>query len=415
MDSPNPTTTAELSASHGSGDSAGSVSRAAALAQRIAELARGKQRSPSASSQRAPRTTLQLSELAAAAAADPPNRQQRRWSYRRSAPTWLISAVIHALLITTLALLTTHHALAPRPLIIAHHQVPTEKVTLIQSTVVPAADRDLGRQEKVGETAAAVMLVSAMSDLRDALATHTFSATLTPSAMRGQQLDAVQRVTREEKPQAKKGRGAQFYGIEAPGNRFVFIVDSSMSMRLKFADAKRELERAVRGLDQEQLFYVIFFDQDEERLRLGKWNRSGSRFALENQSEPDLVPASEANIQSLVYWMATIQLGSQTNPHTAVAYALRKLQPDAIFLLSDGEFTDGGATESLLSRENLLDDPTHGVKPKTVVHCVGFYSRVGEVALQRIARDNGGTYRFVGPTGGLLVRPAAGPAGPRVF
>jgi hypothetical protein len=29
------------------------------------------------------------------------------------------------------------------------------------------------------------------------------------------------------------------------------------------------------------------------------------------------------------------------------------------------------------------------------VHCVGFYSRQGEVTLQRIAAANGGTYRFV--------------------
>ncbi len=207
---------------------------------------------------------------------------------------------------------------------------------------------------------------------------------------------------------AASGGGAQFYGIQAQGDRFVFIVDSSTSMRLKFADALRELESAVRRLGQDQLFYVIFFDRDTERLKLGKWNFKHTRYSLKSRPEPGFVSPTTENIDGLIQWMSTIQLEADTNPHGAVVYALQKLHPDAIFLLSDGEFHDGGETENYLLRNNFSEHSTDGRQPKTIVHCVGFYSREGEVTLQRIAAANGGTYRFVGPPPGYF--PLVGPA-----
>jgi hypothetical protein len=116
--------------------------------------------------------------------------------------------------------------------------------------------------------------------------------------------------------------------------------------------------------------------------------------------EPGLVRATDENIEGCVRWMHLVQLGHSTNPHTAMAFALEKLDPHAIFLLSDGEFTDGGLTEQFLQDENIIDDPIHGPRAQVIIHCIGFYSREGEVTLQRIARTHGGTYRFVAPPAG---------------
>jgi hypothetical protein len=232
----------------------------------------------------------------------------------------------------------------------------------------------------------------------------------TAGTARAEQLRANTRLGDDSPLAPGKARGAQFYGIQAPGSRFVFIVDSSASMQIKFHEAKRELEQAVCGLDEGQLFYVIFFDQKTKRLRLGRWTHRGKRFTLRRQPEKDLVPANDENIESLIHWMNTIELGPDTNPYPAVTYALRKLEPDAIFLLSDGEFRDGGRTEAFLKKENCL--PTLP-GPKTIVHCVGFYSRVGEITLERIAKDNGGTYRFINSPPEAMIKPAFGARFPR--
>lgn len=327
------------------------------------------------------------------------------------APVWLISAVFHVILIVVLALLTYHYPQLRSTILIAGDSREPETVpdTLDDFTFGIAEtefEQPLWSPEKVDVSGLSV-------ELPAVTAAPDFSVDWAGLDTRSEQLSAVQTVKGSILPRRnKEGSGAQFYGIQASGDRFVFIVDSSTSMRLKFADAKRELECAVRGLNQDQLFYVIFFDRDAERLRLGKWNERRTRYSLKSRPELDLVPANEDNINGLVYWMNTIQLDNDTNPYPAVVYALRKLRPDAVFLLSDGEFNDGGATEAFLTRENIVDDPTNGPTPKTIVHCVGFYSRKGEITLQRIAEDNGGTYRFVEPPRGLLPFLGRFPAAP---
>ncbi len=184
------------------------------------------------------------------------------------------------------------------------------------------------------------------------------------------------------------GQGsAEFFGVKAGGRRFVFIVDSSNSMRgQKFTDAKEELMYAVRRLDKSQAFYVIFFDQDALRM-----------FASANEepaSRP--VPATITNIRKLETWMKTVENERRTDPYDAVKVAL-EMRPDAIFILSDGQFTDRGRTVDYLARENILDDAAYGKKPRVVVHTIGFYSKDGEVTLEAIAKAYNGTYRFVAP------------------
>ena len=197
-------------------------------------------------------------------------------------------------------------------------------------------------------------------------------------------------------------RRAQFFGVQATGNDFVFIVDSSMSMTQKFADAKRELEYSIRQLSPQQRFYVIFFDRNAEHMVLGKFDKQRKLFVFHDAPEPDLVPATTQNIVAFVQWMNTIQLEFATNPYMATFFAINELKPDAIFLLSDGEFTDRGATEWFLLESNAVVDAAGKRQPRSVVHCIGFYSREGEITLKRIAAANGGTYRFVEPPPGYV-------------
>ena len=178
--------------------------------------------------------------------------------------------------------------------------------------------------------------------------------------------------------------GAEFFGVRAVGSRFVFVVDSSNSMRRgKLDAAKEELLYAIRRLSSDQSFYVIFFSGNTVPMSLD----------LSGEPSPEPVLATIENIQKLEAWVDTVEVDPWTNPHAAMQQAVRML-PDAIYLLSDGEFTDRGATVRFLKKENYVRD-VKGRRPKVIIHTVGFHQRDGEPALKNIARSYGGTYRFV--------------------
>ena len=186
--------------------------------------------------------------------------------------------------------------------------------------------------------------------------------------------------------QRREAQRAQFFGVKASGRRFVFIVDSSNSMRGgKFDAAKEELMYAIRRLAKDQAFYVIFFDGNADGM------------LLPPDKEPPLLPvaATTVHINRAEQWMKTVENESRTLPYDAVKYAV-EMVPDAIYLLTDGKFTDKGRTEQYLKLNNYVDDPVDGKKPKVVIHTICFWQNDGEDTLKAIAKDFGGTYRFVG-------------------
>ena len=111
-----------------------------------------------------------------------------------------------------------------------------------------------------------------------------------------------------------------------------------------------------------------------------------------NRVQKDLLPATDANRTKLRRWMSSIALGSDTFPAGAMLRALQ-LKPDAVFLLSDGEFND--ATARLLRARNHRRDENGDFQAIIPVHTIGFHSRVCQASLKPLAEENGGTYRFV--------------------
>lgn len=188
---------------------------------------------------------------------------------------------------------------------------------------------------------------------------------------------------------SRNGTGANFFGARAYGNRFVFVIDSSSSMIGPRWEALRvELHRAVRSLSPDQEFFVISFDTTAHPM----FNKL--------PPEGEFLKPTRENIAQLNYWVASIVHGNATMPASAIGIALR-LEPDAIFLLSDGEITD--ATLAELRFYNRFQDSDGDIKVSVPIHTVLLYSDVGYLTLKTIADENDGvftpvtSFRGVGP------------------
>jgi len=301
----------------------------------------------------------------------------------RYAPSWLVSMAVHLGLLVVLALFTVtanpqlvatildSSFAEEMPTLLQVEELKLEPLEDVQAldASVSAADLEVSNVTQLGGESGAVSVtegdlqVDSASDIGGLFAGEGAGMSEAGSSL----------------------KAAEFFGVKAAGRKFVFIVDSSNSMRKgKFDAAKEELEYSLRRLSPEQFFYVIFFDGDAERMK----------FPDEMFPEEQAAPATLANIKKCVTWIKTVKNELQTNPYDAVKFAMT-LEPDAIFILSDGKFTDRGKTVRYLQDENTLSDPAIGTRPRSVVHTIAFWQRDGEEAMKAIAEKHGGTYRFV--------------------
>jgi hypothetical protein len=172
-----------------------------------------------------------------------------------------------------------------------------------------------------------------------------------------------------------------FFGTRSQGNRFVFIVDNSSSMkggRLEAAIA--ELLRTVDSLSPRQAFYVIFVSDQTYPM-------------FYPQPAADLLPATAPNKERLAEWLPNAILASGKNRELIKAMDLAaSLRPDVVYLLWDGDmrYSDQVRTEVMthLTRPQPWSFPIHTLG-------MGITSLDAEYNLTAIAQAHGGTYRRV--------------------
>jgi len=169
-----------------------------------------------------------------------------------------------------------------------------------------------------------------------------------------------------DSPELPPWNRASFFGITAGGRFFIYVLDRSGSMvdDGRIARATIELRRSVGALRDPQRFEVIFYNDEAATMPGGPIPR----------------PADSHAKRMLRSWLETVEPDGGTRPRTAVLQALA-LRPDAVFLLSDGDFPDG--TVEAIARANTREIP---------IHCVDLAGGLAGDALPRIARDSGGRY-----------------------
>ncbi|HVX14883.1 MAG TPA: VWA domain-containing protein [Pirellulales bacterium] len=295
-----------------------------------------------------------------------------RWSIRWPVVlrSWIVSVTGHAVGLFSLGLVTGGDVGQPsvdRPLLVSLVREGTDRSEIehvLEIGTPPADDARTVQQfsfSYVGDTGV---------DLFEPTVGRASVAARSEPAAETREIGLAKEVEEQQPggPPKNLGRSASFYGIEAQGSKFVFVVDMSGSMSgARFRRARSELHQSIEHLTPTQAFFVILFNDVANPM-----------------PSAGLASAGTDSVQQVDAWLQKIQCNGGTNPLPALMAALG-LAPDAVFLLSDGKF-DPVVAQAVAEFQSWQRIP---------IHTIGFASRKGESMLRAISRVTGGTYRYV--------------------
>jgi hypothetical protein len=185
-----------------------------------------------------------------------------------------------------------------------------------------------------------------------------------------------------------ENREIGFFGIEPSGKKIVYIIDMSVSMGYtgyygpRYQRAVAEALKSIEQLSADQQFFVILFSFDCYEMNIG-------------QPPRQFVAPTDENKTRLANWLASVQLGSGTDPRVAIVRAL-EMNPSCIFLLSDGEFNgryfNNPPYRRKASAVELAKLHNQGGCP---IHTIGLEDKSSQKDLTLISGQSGGVYKFV--------------------
>lgn len=303
-----------------------------------------------------------------------PWRGIRRWTLRVSVGALLVSLMVHVVMLVVTALLLvgggggTGGEGEEAPGVVEFAVMPEQEFEALAETEIqietPAVDALLEDREVSLE----------LSELASEPLTDSQLDVDVSSSSGGESLD-VEGVSGSG---GATGGAASFFGIEARGNRFAYIVDLSGSMAQdgRLDSMLEELRRSVTELGSHVSFYIVFYSDDAFPLgNRREWTDatgSGKRWAREK------LTAIEA-------------LGS-THPVPAFELVSRiRPRADAIYFMTDGQFNNVEADVNTILAMNR--------ERPTPIHCITFVTRDAEASMRRIAQETGGSYTHVGGGG----------------
>jgi len=302
---------------------------------------------------------------------------------RRGIPSWLMSLLLHVLLLIPLGFFglassqEQGDALDWSPSAVAYEEI--ESIQDIEIDPLEAIESlDEGFDSEL-PTEFADPLLAAAGDLSAESVLADASGDIS-SASAG--LDDLGMLLGDGKGLSSLGEGpgagatASFFGTEVEGKRILYMLDNSGGMKKgKFETLVAELMKSVESLKPRQQFYVIFYSDTVYPLF---YPRSANNF----------VRATKENQEFLRDWLETVELclGNSIDEAIEAAYVI---EPDTVFLLTDGKLFTTDAKEYILldgaGRSFPINTFGMGVKENS--------SPAAELKL--VAEANRGTYRAV--------------------
>lgn len=326
---------------------------------------------------------------------------------QRTVPAWALSAATHATLLTLVALLWTN-ASTPgskpgldRPVaivlastdrsrpseylteddVLAEQQAPSENTTAATTTsaALPAAAMAVG----LASEAIALPALDTGNIAVDAGLVQSPRLTVSGRSRIPSGLDPSAIFAEEAaRKQAIAARGPStslglFGSDQAVGRSFVFLIDRSKSMGGgglgAMAAAEHELQRAVQDLQPNHKFQIIAYHHQ-------------CVFLLNKRS---MLPATKEHKDAIDGYLSGLAAFGATEHMTGLRTALQ-LEPDAIFLLTDGGYPHLSTVE--IARIDTL------AGERTAIHCIQFGSGPRQEDanfLERLAACCNGGYGYV--------------------
>lgn len=173
------------------------------------------------------------------------------------------------------------------------------------------------------------------------------------------------------------GGEARFFGVEARGSRFAFVIDISGSMLdpAKIGALQVSLIDSVEGMLEQAHFCVVMFNSGPQPLLGPVWTKAGD----------------EAKKRARGAVRALVPQGG-TNPLPAMEMVFKlKPRPDAIYFMTDGVFTDD--VERALP--GVIEAFQRDGDGRVPIYCITFVDRGSEKLMRRIATLSGGSYTHV--------------------
>ncbi len=182
---------------------------------------------------------------------------------------------------------------------------------------------------------------------------------------------------------AKTAGKPTVFGSKFSAINYVFVIDNSNSMtRGRFETALIQLMLTVNQLTPKQRFYVIFYSDTAYGM-------------MHPNTVQTLVPATQRNKNALGQWLQTVPLCLQTRGRKAIQAAI-DLDPDVIYILGDGAFTDG-------ADDYFINNPHERI----VIHTRGMeVDKKNAMSFQKLAKAHRGNYKDVGvmPEGAAMAQ-----------
>lgn len=172
------------------------------------------------------------------------------------------------------------------------------------------------------------------------------------------------------------GTAARFFGIEAQGSRFAYVIDVSGSMdEQRSAALKHALIASIQALSDDARFAIILYNDRATPLTGDGW-----------------VTCNDSARATARQRINAIHTGGGTNP-VAAFELVRTLKPlpDAVYFMTDGEFNqdvEDALFSTVSNMVRLIDAPMP-------IHAITFVSKSAETLMKRLARMTRGSYTHV--------------------
>jgi hypothetical protein len=306
------------------------------------------------------------------------NREQSAWR-RFAAPHIWVSLLVHVIAVPILGYIVVSQVVREKKLAIVSaaaesHEVLTE-TALEMPSMMEEADLSPPVSDPIEPTLPSDLSLSALEPMGTSPSTVTSTSKSLAQALES---------GKGTPPSNKLVMGAEFFGVKATGNTFVYIVDCSPSMKKDgaFEAAKQEIGRSLMSMKPTQRFHLMFFGKEIESL-----------FIEPGKVEEYPIYATPSNIQKAVEWLGRSSIQKEGWPPNDSLNKAIDMQPDGIFMLFDGDTRSDVAKH--LSKVNRTADILSEPGPKVPIHVIHFFQEEFAGAMRKVANENAGSYRFV--------------------